>query len=252
MALLNQVAPTTPRDAVFIQVTRFLATSSEADWVRISSNNAQVPRYLSGCTASDAFTFEVGVLEGLPKGSKGVIGLGRTQLALPSQLAWQNNLPHKFSLCLPSLNSNKKGFGNGKILIGGTHPLSSSKSTHTNNPFSTGPVFVQGVPSDEYFIDVKAIKIDSKNVEIKPSLLSFDNMGNGGTKISTMNPYTVLHNSIYKPFARDFVKKALDRKIKRVASVAPFEACFDSSTIGNTMTGLNVPNIDLVLEGGVQ
>ena len=134
------------------------------------SNNAQVPRYLSGCTASDAFTFEVGVLEGLPKGGKGVIGLGRTQLALPSQLAWQNNLPHKFSLCLPSLNSDKKGFGNGNILVGGTHPLSSSKSTHTTlliyNSFSTVPVFVQGVPSDEYFIDMKAIKIDGKNVGI--------------------------------------------------------------------------------------
>ena len=50
----------------------------------------------------------------------------------------------------------------------------------------------------------------------------------------------------------DFVKQAALRKIKRVTSVAPFGACFDSRTIGKTVTGPNVPTIDLVLKGGVQ
>ena len=34
--------------------------------------------------------------------------------------------------------------------------------------------------------------------------------------------------------------------------MAPFEACYDSTTIRNSSTGLVVPTIDLVLRGGVQ
>lgn len=34
--------------------------------------------------------------------------------------------------------------------------------------------------------------------------------------------------------------------------MAPFRACFDSRTIGKTVTGPNVSTIDLVLKGGFQ
>jgi hypothetical protein len=120
------------------------------------------------------------------------------------------------------------------------------------NPFSTAPIFSVGDASYEYFINVKSIKVGGEVVNFKSSLLSIDNKGNGGTKISTINSFTLLHSSIFKPLVRDFVKKASDKKIKKVASMAPFEACFDLSTIGRTKTGLDVPTIDLVLEGGVE
>ncbi|CAI8590730.1 unnamed protein product [Vicia faba] len=116
-----------------------------------------------------------------------------------------------------------------------------------DGPFKPGPVSVEGVASNEYFIDVKAVKIDGNVLNLKPSLLSLNKKGNGGTKISTITPFTELHTSVYKPFIRDFLKKASDRKLKRVKSVAPFEACFDSTSIGNS-----VPRIDLVLQKGVQ
>ncbi|KAJ1428775.1 Xylanase inhibitor, C-terminal [Sesbania bispinosa] len=208
---------------------------------------------LSGCTSSDGFSGDLALLQGLPKGSKGILGLARTQLALPKQLSISHKLPLKFALCLPS--SNKKGLGN--LFIGGApQQNNASKFLLTTpliiNPFSTAPIFGEGDPSYEYFIVVKSIKVGGQVLNFKSSLLSIDNKGNGGTKISTMNPFTVLHSSIYKPLVRDFVKKASDRKIKKVASVAPFEACFDFSTIGRTTTGLDVPTIELVLEGGVQ
>ena len=79
-------------------------------------------------------------------------------------------------------------------------------------------------------------------------MLSVDKKGVGGTKFSTINPYTILHTSIYKAVLKDFVKKAASRKITRVASVAPFGACFSSKTIASTMTGPVVPTIDLVLQ----
>ena len=116
------------------------------------------------------------------------------------------------------------------------------------NPVSTAPVYSKGDPSDEYFIGVKSIKIDGQIVKLETSLLSIDKKGVGGTKISTINPYTILHTSIYKAVLKDFVKKAASRKITRVASVAPFGACFNSKTIANTLTGAAVPTIDLVLQ----
>ena len=212
---------------------------------------------LSGCTDVDGFTGEPRVLQGLPRASKGVLGLARTQLALPTQFSSAFKLPKKFSLCLPS--SNKKGLGN--LFIGGaphssiTH-LNVSKFILTTplivNPVSTAPISTQGEPSYEYFIGVKSIRVGGKVLNFKSSLLSIDRKGNGGTKISTMDSFTVLHSSIYKPLVREFVKQASDRKMKKVASVASFEACYEFSSIGRTNTGFDVPTVDLVLDGGVQ
>ncbi|XP_004486143.1 probable aspartic proteinase GIP2 [Cicer arietinum] len=221
------------------------------DFIFISQQ--KVSGLLSSCIDTDGFPSFTGndsPLNGLPKITKGIIGLARSNLSLPTQLALKNELPPKFSLCLPS--SNKQGFTN--LLVGsiGKDPFQELyKFVQTTplivNPVSTGAVSVQGVPSIEYFIDVKAIKIDGKVVNLKPSLLSIDNKGNGGTKISTMSPFTELQRSVYKPFIRDFLKKASDRKLKKVESVAPFEACFESTNIENSL-----PRIDLVLQGGVQ
>ncbi|XP_019430389.1 PREDICTED: basic 7S globulin-like [Lupinus angustifolius] len=204
---------------------------------------------LSGCTNSDGFSGDE-VLKGLPEESKGIIGFARTDLALQTQLSSTHKLPRKFSLCLPTSNNN----GPGKVVIGGgtTQPTILVTTTLIVNPFSTAPIFSEGDPSYEYFIDVKSINIEGNDLNFKSSLLSIDSKGNGGTKISTMNPFTILHSSILKPLVRDFVKKASDRKIKKVASVAPFEACFDVSTIDMTVTGLNVPTIELVLKEVVQ
>ena len=221
------------------------------DFIFISQQ--KVSGLLSSCIDIDrlpSFTGNDSPLNGLPKNTKGIIGLSRSNLSLPTQLALKNKVPPKFSLCLPS--SNKQGFTN--LLVGsiGGDPFKElSKFVQTTplivNPISTGAVSVQGVPSVEYFIDVKEVKIDGNVLNIKPSLLSIDKKGNGGTKISTIIPFTELQSSVYKPFIRDFLKKASDRKLKRVESVAPFEACFDSSSIKNS-----VPRVDLVLQGGVQ
>ncbi|KAL2341248.1 hypothetical protein Fmac_009188 [Flemingia macrophylla] len=223
------------------------------DFIFISQN--QVHPLLSSCIDTDgfpSFTNDESPLNGLPKNTKGIIGLSKSNLVLPIQLANANKVPPMFSLCLPS--SNKQGFTN--LLLGELHSQGMPKFLKATpfvvNPVSTGAISVKGVPSNEYFIDVKAVKIDGHVVNLKPSLLSIDNKGNGGTKISTMSPYTELQTSVYKPFLRDFLKKASDRKLKKVASVAPFETCFDSTTIGNSVTGLVVPTIDLVLRGGVQ
>lgn len=101
------------------------------------------------------------------------------------------------------------------------------------NPFVTGPLSEEDGPSKEYFIDVKSVKIDGNVVNyFKPSLLYIDNKGNGGTKISTITRFAELQSFVYKPFVKRFPKSAADRRLKRVASVPSFEACFDSRAIG--------------------
>ncbi|KAM7466718.1 hypothetical protein LguiB_014280 [Lonicera macranthoides] len=90
------------------------------------------------------------------------------------------------------------------------------------NPVSTAPVSTEGDPSDEYFIGVKSIRVDGKVVNFDNSLLTINKNGNGGTKLSTITLYTVLQSSIHKALVSTFVMAAKARKMKRVASVAPF------------------------------
>ncbi|KAK4482901.1 hypothetical protein RD792_010074 [Penstemon davidsonii] len=124
------------------------------------------------------------------------------------------NLPNKFTLCLPSS-------GIGKLLIGGGKSVNPLKTTPLIiNPVSTGVIFSQGQPSDEYFIDVKSISVDGKSVSVKDTYFTIDKNG-----------------------------AAADMRIKSVGSVVPFRACFRSGSIRRGLLGPVVPTIDLVLGG---
>ncbi|KAK9055300.1 hypothetical protein SSX86_026382 [Deinandra increscens subsp. villosa] len=210
----------------------------------------EVPKFQFSCAGSE-------IVQGLPGDhTKGLVGLARTPVSLLSQISSAFNLAKKFALCIPSSSEN----GLGDLFIGGGPyfmPPSGDQSSSLvrtpliTNPVSTGPVSSEGDASDEYFIGVKDIEINGKRVAFDSSLLSFDKNGVGGTKISTVTPYTTLHSVIYKRVVKDFVKAAAALKIKRVKSVAPFGACFDSKTAPKTVTGPGVPDIDLVMEGNM-
>lgn len=116
------------------------------------------------------------------------------------------------------------------------------------NPVSTAAASFAGEPSSEYFIGVTAIKIGEKEVPLNKykALLTIDNKGNGGTKISTVNPYTVMHTSIYKAVTNFFVNEL--KNVSRVKAVAPFQVCYDMKSLPSTRVGAGVPAIDLVLQ----
>lgn len=101
-------------------------------------------------------------------------------------------------------------------------------------------------PKGEYYIGVSSIKINNKVVPVYSSLLSYNRHGYGGTMISTIEPYTVLETSIYKGVTQFFANELSG--VPRVAPVAPFGVCFNSTNIASTRTGPAVPNIDLVLQ----
>ncbi|KNA21824.1 hypothetical protein SOVF_040000 [Spinacia oleracea] len=192
-----------------------------------------------------------GPLKGLSPRTKGVVTLARVPVALHSQISSTFKVARKFALCLPS--STSLGY-NGAIYFGGS-PDYLSKSLITTplviNPNSTAPIYSEGDASVEYFIKVRSIKIDGTPIRFRSSLLSFDiKEGVGGTKVSTMDPYTVLHSEIYKTLVNVFVTKATAMKMTRVASVSPFGTCFSSkSVVDNAKTGPAVPIIDIIMDG---
>ncbi|KAK2998646.1 hypothetical protein RJ639_023567 [Escallonia herrerae] len=178
----------------------------------------------------------------LSGGTKGMIGLSRARSALSSQLASAFKLPHIFALCLPNSSATDPG----DIFIGGDHTTCYLTEMclaydHPTHPQPGKQFPNSNIHSDEYFIGVKSIHVDRKHVSFKESLLSINKKGIGGTKLSTLAPYTISQTSIYKALVKDFVKAAASRKIKRVTSVAPFGACFSSKIIASSQTGPAVP-----------
>lgn len=99
-----------------------------------------------------------------------------------------------------------------------------------------------------YYITLTSIRINNKQVPINKSLLKFNiNAGTGGTKISTIKPYTVLEHSIHQSFIKFFTSQLLG--IPQLAKpVAPLSVCYDSRKLKSTRAGPGVPNIDFVLQ----
>ncbi|KAK3189967.1 hypothetical protein Dsin_029528 [Dipteronia sinensis] len=183
---------------------------------------------------------------GLANGVTGMAGLGRSKISLPAQFSAAFSFHRKFAICLSS--NGVVFFGDGPYVF--LPGIDVSKSLIYTplilNPVSTAGSFFQGDPSTDYFIGVKSIKINEIAVKVNTTLLSINEEGFGGTKISTVKPYTVMETSIYNAFTRAFIKATA--KIPRVSPVSPFRVCYNSTFIGSTRVGPAVPQIDLVLQ----
>ncbi|KAG4178952.1 hypothetical protein ERO13_A10G076400v2 [Gossypium hirsutum] len=180
-------------------------------------------------------------------------GLGRTKISMPSQFAAAFSFPRKFAVCLSSSS------GSNGVVIFGDGPynflpnIDVSKSLIYTplilNPVSTSSASFQGDPSADYFIGVNGITVNNKPVSFNKTLLSINKEGQGGTKISTVTPYTVMQTSIYRAVVNAFIKQT--SKDARVPAVAPFSACYNAKSLGSTRVGPAVPQIDLLLPNKV-
>ncbi|XP_010524797.1 PREDICTED: basic 7S globulin-like [Tarenaya hassleriana] len=189
--------------------------------------------------------------------SRGMLGLSRHVLSLPMQLSSAFKIPRKFALCLPS---KPKEAGYGDLFIGGGPYSLPPLSGDASRLFDTTPLLVnpvneryKGVPSYEYFIGVKSIKIEGEAVPLKKSLLSIRKDGSGGTKLSMASPFTYFHPSIFEPFYEAFMAKATEKKMVQVwADDTTYITCFDKKSIRRRGTHGpdDVPEIELVLESG--
>jgi hypothetical protein len=219
-----------------------------SDVVSVKSTDGKNPGRI---VAVPNFLFTCGsgfLLEGLANGVKGMAGLGRGKISIPSQFAAKFSFDRKFAICL--------SYGDGVLFFGdGPYVMLPGIDVSRNliytplliNPVSTASAYFEGDKSTEYFIGVKSIKVNNKNIPLNSSLLTITKDGFGGTKISSIDRYTVLESSIYNSLIKSF-RNSLS-KIPRVKAVKPFGLCFNSTFIGSTRVGPGVPNIDLVLQG---
>lgn len=139
-------------------------------------NMVTLPNFLFTCGHKS-------LLEGLASGVKGMLGLGRNEnISAPSLFASAFSFPTtKFAICLSSspTSSGVLFFGDGPYVV--LPGIDVSKSlTFTplikNPDNSAGPIF-HGRPAAEYFIGVKAIRINEKPISLNTSLLSIGDEG---------------------------------------------------------------------------
>ncbi|GMP76979.1 hypothetical protein CsSME_00033422 [Camellia sinensis var. sinensis] len=182
------------------------------------------------------------LLGGLASGVTGMAGLGRTDISLPSQFSSAFHFPRKFAICFSSSTTST-----GVMFFGGNGTYVFQPYIDISKSLIYTPLIKnrRTTASPDYFIRVKSIKINGNNVPLNTSLLNFKK-GRGGTKISTVNPYTVMETSIYNAITNAFIKELSN--VPRVAAVSPFGVCFSSKSIGSTRVGPGVPQIDLVLQ----
>ncbi|KAI8025611.1 Basic 7S globulin [Camellia lanceoleosa] len=184
-----------------------------------------IPQFLFSC--APAF-----LSRGLASGAKGVAGLGHTKIALPTQLANAYNFTRKFSMCL-SPSPNDPG-----VLFFGDGPYVLLPGIDISKLLTFTPLIQRPRDSNEYYIRVKSIRVNGKQVPINSSMLM----------ISTVNPYAIIESSIYSSLTRVFIEEALAANVARVESQAPFDVCFSTKNTNGAMIRPGMPLIDLVLQ----
>uniref|UniRef100_A0A0E0L2D2 Peptidase A1 domain-containing protein n=1 Tax=Oryza punctata TaxID=4537 RepID=A0A0E0L2D2_ORYPU len=193
--------------------------------------SATAPAFLFSC----GFTV---LTEGLAAGATGMVSLSRARYAFPAQLAATFRFSRRFALCLPpAATAGVVIFGDAPYVFQPGVDISKSLiyTPLLVNPVSTGMVGDAGDKSTEYFIGLTGIKVNGHTVPLNATLLSINKKGVGGTKLSTVTPYTVLEISIHKAVTDAFAAETA--MIPRVPAVAPFTLCYDGSKAGSTAWG---------------
>ncbi|KAF8401641.1 hypothetical protein HHK36_012587 [Tetracentron sinense] len=207
---------------------------------------AIIPDFVFSCARTT-------LLKGLANGVTGLAALGRSSFSLSAQISTAMSSPFLFTLCLSGSPS-----APGVAFFGTRGPYfflpdaELSKSlVYTPllvNPVGNTVITYSGQPSDEYFIGVTAVNVNGKAVRLNETLLAIDQNGNGGTKISTVVPYTTMESSIYKAFTEAFSREAAAVNLTVTKPVKPFNVCFQSEDVSSTRVGPAVPVVDLVME----
>ncbi|KAI3524029.1 hypothetical protein L1887_02630 [Cichorium endivia] len=173
----------------------------------------------AACAPSSAF-------QSFPANVTGVMALSSSPYALPAYL--YEPLKKVIGLCLPSTLSTSG------VLFYGNSPyyLLPQQDVDVRSYLSYTPL-IKHPDSFGYFIGVNNIVIKKRSISIP---------ANATTKISTLDPYTILRTDIYNPVIRRF--SMVTKRIPPAKPVPPFGLCF------STQAGLRVPDIDFSLPEG--
>ncbi|KAI3980393.1 hypothetical protein MKX01_003932 [Papaver californicum] len=215
-------------------ITDFVTVKSN-EWLSEKPALSVAPRrFAFGCaTTSNS-------LHGLAKGAQGMAGLGRSSgLSLLSQFSAGFRLSRTFALDFGSRSTD------GKIFFGGgpyvySYPFDNDLRQYY---LSYTQLLINPKSSEEYFIDLKSIKIHGETVPIDKRLLTINKTtGVGGAKVDFQTRYPIVQTSIYKAITKVHITWAKSMNITVVPAVAPFGTCYKTSTIPNwPLEGNSIP-----------
>ncbi|XP_037411112.1 chitinase CLP-like [Triticum dicoccoides] len=173
-----------------------------------------------------------------PSGAVGVAGLARSSASFPAQVASTQKVANSFALCLPSGGVGAAIFGGGPFFL----------APPADRPAIT-TLLSDGVPLRQPFSGNPGYFVSATNgIAIGGTRVAVSGSGALVVGLSTTIPYAQLRSDVYRPFITAF-DRAMGSSAK-VAAVAPFELCYDSSKLSPTLSGYSVPQVDVMLEGG--
>ncbi|CAH2072388.1 unnamed protein product [Thlaspi arvense] len=176
-------------------------------------------------------------LQGFPPPVAGVLGLSPGQFPFWRQVTTAFNIIPKFALCLPSS-------GTGHFYIGGGQYYHIPPFNGGGNSIPMTLTPLKNIGSGNYLISVTSVYVDGTPLSLNPNLLE------GGAKLSTVVPYTVLQTDIYNALALSFTRKATKVGMFEASGPAPFKNCFEEGASGRNMSGMtNVPVIEIGVPG---
>ncbi|KAG5587080.1 hypothetical protein H5410_047514 [Solanum commersonii] len=182
------------------------------------------------------------LLKGLTKGVAGLAGLGRSRFSLTTQVSTSFSSTHTFALCLSGSPS-----APGVAFFGSAGPYYFLPEIDLSKTLRYTPLIPNPVHSD-YFINLTSIKVNGVTVQLNQNISAVDQQGFGGTKLSTITPYTTLQSNIYSAFTETFVNESAKLNLTVTNPVEPFKVCYNADEVLDTKVGPTVPTVDLVMD----
>ncbi|KAB5513801.1 hypothetical protein DKX38_027707 [Salix brachista] len=161
--------------------------------------------------------------QGLFGGTAGLLGLGRTKLAFPSQTA--KTYKKLFSYCLPASSSS-----NGYLSFGGK-VSKSVKFTPLSADFDSTPF---------YGLDITELSVGGRKLSIDASAFSAGTVIDSGTVISRLPP------TAYSELSSEF--KKLMTNYPSTSGYSIFDTCYDFSKYET----VRIPKVGVTFKGGVE
>ncbi|KAF8760482.1 hypothetical protein HU200_010104 [Digitaria exilis] len=222
-------------------ITLTTCTSKTGTTATLSANatNGQNPLFPVSFSAAVSCAQQTG----LPAGAIGTAGLGPSTQSLTAQVARTQSVANELALCLPSDGKTTTGNSVGVAIFGGGPLIFPDRGDFTQNLAGTARlVGFNGAPG--YYVSASAIAVEQGQIGMSGPFV---------IELSSTIPYSAFRSDVYAPLVKAFDIAAGGPDftfMTRVDSVAPFERCYNSTTLPQTRLGYFVPQIDLVLSGG--
>nr|AGV54394.1 aspartic proteinase nepenthesin-1-like protein [Phaseolus vulgaris] len=187
----------------------------------VTLGTGPIPAYTFGCVAKTT---------GPSTPPQGLLGLGRSPLSLLSQT--QNLYQSTFSYCLPSFKS--LNFSGSLRLGPVAQPIRIKYTPLLKNPRR----------SSLYYVNLVAIRVGRRVVDIPPEALGFNPATGAGTIFDSGTVFTRLVAPAYVAVRDEFRRRVGGKANLTVTSLGGFDTCYTVPIVAPTITfifsGMNV------------